>query len=477
MNSVDQVKAQGFSAATHSEAGSSGSIKSWLKAAAPRQRLIFPLVDGVILIIAVISILVLCDSSFSSLSFYVKPIYLIISVGVTLFSFYIFGLYDHAEDIRPLDAAYRLTKVIFIASVMNVFVCLAFGLENFLGYATLLFGILGWCIFLRHLIGLLILSKPHGRRVLIVANSDDSVNIARSLTQTEGSSYDLAGCIISDKSRLDSHDEFLTYGDEKDYLGAAEMSGASIIAMTDEEMANSNQEIYKCLDHGLEVVHLYSICERALGKLPLSRATFLIGDQKVNRPIFFIAKRMLDIITAVVGNTFLLLILLPVAIAIKTTSQGPIFYSQLRCGKNGRLFKLYKFRTMVVDAERNGPQWANTNDFRITSVGRFLRRTHIDEVPQYINLLRGDISLVGPRPERPEIIDTFKNKIPFFEYRHLVQPGITGWAQVNAPYASSIEAVKEKTQYDFFYIKNRCFFLDLIILLKTVKSVVQMRGQ
>ena len=132
---------------------------------------------------------------------------------------------------------------------------------------------------------------------------------------------------------------------------------------------------------------------------------------------------------------------------------------------------------MVVDAERNGPQWANTNDFRITSIGWFLRRTYIDEVPQYINLLRGDISLVGPRPERPEIMDTFKNKIPFFKYRHLVQPGITGWAQVNAPYASSIEAVKEKTQYDFFYIKNRCFFLDLIILLKTVKSVVQMRGQ
>lgn len=132
---------------------------------------------------------------------------------------------------------------------------------------------------------------------------------------------------------------------------------------------------------------------------------------------------------------------------------------------------------MVADAEANGPQWANINDFRITSVGRFLRRTHIDEVPQYINLLRGDISLVGPRPERPEILETYKKIIPFFEYRYLVKPGITGWAQVNAGYASTIEAAKEKIQYDFFYIKNRCFFLDLIIILKTVKSVIQMKGQ
>ena len=477
MNSVDRVETRSFSATAHSVSGTSGSIKSWLKAAIPQQRLIFPIVDSIILIIAVISIFVLCESSFSSLSFYVKPIYPIISVVITLFCFYIFGLYDHAEYIKPFDAAYRLTKVIFVASVMNVFVCLAFGLQNFLGYSTLLFSVLGWCIFLRHLIGLLILRKPVCKRVLIVANSDESVNIARSLAQNEGSLYDLAGCVVGDKSRLDDAGELLTYGDEKDFLGAAEMSGASIIAMTDEEMSNTPQEIYRCLEHGLEVAHLYGICEKALGKLPLSRATFLLGDQKVNRPIFFIAKRTLDLITAVVGNIFLLLILLPVAIAIKTTSPGPIFYSQIRCGKNGHLFMLYKFRTMVVDAERNGPQWANTNDFRITSVGRFLRRTHIDEVPQFINLLRGDISLVGPRPERPEIIDTFKKKIPFFEYRHLVQPGITGWAQVNAPYASSIEAAREKIQYDFFYIKNRCFFLDLIILLKTVKSVIQMRGQ
>ena len=477
MNSVDQVETHKFSDTANLVADSSGFIKSWFRAAIPRHRLIIPLVDCVILIIAVTSILVVYESSFSSLSFYVKPVYLAISVSVTLFSFYIFGLYDNTEYIKPLDAAYRLTKVVLVASVMNVFVCIFFGLNDILGYATLLFGILGWSIFLRHVISLFVLGRPSGRKVLIIGNSDESVNIARLLKQNGDSSYDLASCIVSDKSRLGADDDFLSYYGNKDLLGAAKMSNASIIAMTDEDMANSPQETYTCIEHGLEVANLYGICERALGKLPLSRATFLLGDQKVNRPIYFIAKRTLDIITAVFGNIFLLIILLPVAIAIKTTSQGPIFYSQVRCGKKGRLIKIHKFRTMVADAEANGPQWANINDFRITSVGRFLRRTHIDEVPQYINLLRGDISLVGPRPERPEILETYKKIIPFFEYRYLVKPGITGWAQVNAGYASTIEAAKEKIQYDFFYIKNRCFFLDLIIILKTVKSVIQMKGQ
>jgi len=188
-------------------------------------------------------------------------------------------------------------------------------------------------------------------------------------------------------------------------------------------------------------------------------------------------ERLLDILFGLVGLVLLSFLFLFAALAIKLTSPGPIFYTQKRVGKNGLPFTLYKFRTMVQDAEKEGPQWAKEKDTRITSVGRILRFTHLDELPQAINLLRGDISLVGPRPERPEFVQILEKEIPHYNLRHLVKPGIFGWAQLNLPYGDSVEDAAEKLKYDLYYIKHRSIFFDLLIVLRSIKIIVFAKGR
>ena len=177
----------------------------------------------------------------------------------------------------------------------------------------------------------------------------------------------------------------------------------------------------------------------------------------------------------------LIILLLPfmaiVALAIKLDSFGPVFYRQERVGLNGRRFTLLKFRSMVLDAEPDGrPVWAAERDARITRVGRFIRRTRIDELPQLFNVLCGDMGVIGPRPERPYFVDQLTPVIPFFSERHRIKPGITGWAQINCPYAASIEDAREKLSYDLYYINNQNFALDLVILISTVLVVISKWG-
>jgi len=158
-------------------------------------------------------------------------------------------------------------------------------------------------------------------------------------------------------------------------------------------------------------------------------------------------------------------------------NKGKLLYIQTRVGKNGKPFKIYKFRTMVKNAEKDGVKWADKNDHRVTSFGRFLRRSRLDEIPQFINVLKGDMSIIGPRPERPFFVKELSKVIPFYETRHTIKPGLSGWAQVNSRYGSSIEDSLVKLQYDLYYIKHRSFFLDINIIVKTLSTMVYYRGQ
>lgn len=190
-------------------------------------------------------------------------------------------------------------------------------------------------------------------------------------------------------------------------------------------------------------------------------------ESKINK----ILKRTFDIIFSFLGILITLILFPFIALIIKITSPGSVFYSQKRVGQNGRIFTLYKFRTMVQDAEKNGPEWVIGNDFRITKFGKFLRNTHLDELPQFYNILKGDISFVGPRPERPEFVALLKKEIPYYEIRHFIKPGLTGWAQIKYHYGASVEEAKEKLRYELYYIKNQSFIFDIAILLKTIQSV------
>ena len=195
------------------------------------------------------------------------------------------------------------------------------------------------------------------------------------------------------------------------------------------------------------------------------------------RRTYYLAKRAIDIAGCIIACILLLPLCLLAAILIKMTSKGPILFKQTRLGKNGSPFEIYKFRTMKVDAEKHtGPVWASQNDNRLIPVGNFLRKTHIDEIPQFINVLKGEMSIIGPRPERPFFVEQLKSQVPGYEKRLSVKPGITGLAQVWHRYDETIEDVKKKIKYDLLYIKNVCLWTDLRIMLRTFRVVITGEG-
>jgi sugar transferase (PEP-CTERM system associated) len=231
---------------------------------------------------------------------------------------------------------------------------------------------------------------------------------------------------------------------------------------------------------GVSFDHLASVYEEYTGKIAVDnlRPSWLIFSSGFKKSRASSAlKRAIDVVGAVVALTLAAPLILVVIVALKAISRGPVLYRQSRVGLLGRVFTIHKFRTMREDAEQvTGAVWASPNDPRITQVGRLLRRTRLDELPQLWNVLRGDMSLVGPRPERPEFVQDLSRKIPFYGQRHILRPGLTGWAQVKYTYAASVVDALEKLQYDLFYIKNMSVSLDMFILLLTIKTVIMRKG-
>ncbi len=231
------------------------------------------------------------------------------------------------------------------------------------------------------------------------------------------------------------------------------------------------QVIYKNLVTGTNIIDLSSFYELVFNKVPITELEeFWFLENLVNRQnIYDFFRISLEVLSALI----LAIILFPLAVIISTliklTSRGPVIFKQTRVGELGKTFTLYKFRSMKKNAEAQGAQWAKANDPRVTFLGKILRFSHFDEMPQLINIIKGDLSFVGPRPERPEFTEDLKKIIPYYELRHIVKPGITGWAQLNYRYGASVEDAYEKLQYDLYYIKNRSFWLDISIVIKTIK--------
>lgn len=193
--------------------------------------------------------------------------------------------------------------------------------------------------------------------------------------------------------------------------------------------------------------------------------------------LYLFFHRVFDIVFSVVGICCGILILPLIIVGNFFGNKGPLIYSQERVGKNGKIFKILKLRSMIVNAETNGAEWSKVNDVRITNFGKFLRRSRIDEIPQFLNIIKGEMSVIGPRPERPFFVNELSQAIPFYETRHIIRPGLTGWAQVKTLYGSSVDESLAKLQYDLYYIKRRSVFLDLNIMVKTLSTVLYYRGQ
>jgi exopolysaccharide biosynthesis polyprenyl glycosylphosphotransferase len=219
------------------------------------------------------------------------------------------------------------------------------------------------------------------------------------------------------------------------------------------------------------LVSLPDFYEYIFKRVPLSelRSSWLTNNITNRRPSYERIVRPLERLAALLMLLVFSPLFLLIALLIALTSPGGSVYRQKRIGKNGRIFTLYKFRTMRSDAEKDGARWSDKNDPRVTPIGKILRRTHIDELPQLVNILRGEVVFVGPRPERPEFATELSEKIPYYDIRHLVPPGITGWAQIHYRYGSSVEDAKRKLEFDLFYIKHRSLLLDARVILRTLK--------
>jgi sugar transferase (PEP-CTERM system associated) len=274
---------------------------------------------------------------------------------------------------------------------------------------------------------------------------------------------------------------FELLGKTKDLPGLAQdlRPDFVLIALADMRRALPAEELFECRLQGINVEDWPTFYERQTGKILVAnlRPSWLIfSDGFVKTNTTRMVKRAMDVGLALAGLVLSLPVMALVACAIKLDSKGPVLFRQKRVGERGRIFVVNKFRSMTVDAERDGAVWATAHDPRVTRVGRWIRLTRVDELPQFWNVLVGDMSFVGPRPERPEFVETLQREIPFYMGRHSVKPGITGWAQVRYCYAASVEDSMEKLQYDLYYIKNLSPLLDLVILLSTLQVVLFARG-
>ncbi|MEK6749943.1 MAG: TIGR03013 family XrtA/PEP-CTERM system glycosyltransferase [Pseudomonadota bacterium] len=252
-----------------------------------------------------------------------------------------------------------------------------------------------------------------------------------------------------------------------------------VVAVDDRRRAFPTEQLLDCKLSGVDVIDLLTFFERQLGRIKLDilhPSWFIFSDGFAHTLARRITKRIFDIAVSSILLIFAAPFMVLAMIVIVIDDPGPIFYGQVRVGDKWKLFRILKFRSMRVDAEKHGAQFATHNDPRITRVGRLLRKTRIDELPQLFTVLKGDMSFVGPRPERPEFVERFSEKIPYYADRHRVKPGLTGWAQICFPYGASDKDAMGKLEYDLYYVKNYSLFLDLLILLQTAEVILWGKG-
>ncbi|MBK6941093.1 MAG: TIGR03013 family PEP-CTERM/XrtA system glycosyltransferase [Planctomycetes bacterium] len=320
---------------------------------------------------------------------------------------------------------------------------------------------------------------PIADRVLMIGDAPIAAVIEHELHERRDPTYEIVGYVLpewtGDAGEKDGKTVLCGYGRIVETVKEHEIH--RVVVCLPERRGNLPVlELLNCKLQGVKVEEGELMYERVTGKIAVDRLrpSYLIFSEGFNRSKFtYLFKRGLDVVLALVGIVIAAPLALLTALAVKLDSRGPVLFSQPRVGKDGRIFTLYKFRSMRTDAEKDtGPVWAASDDDRVTRVGRVIRKIRLDEIPQLINVLRNEMSFVGPRPERPFFVEELKREIPFYTERLVVKPGVTGWAQINYRYGASKEDALQKLQFDLYYIKNMSIFLDVLILFRTIRVVL-----
>jgi exopolysaccharide biosynthesis polyprenyl glycosylphosphotransferase len=351
------------------------------------------------------------------------------------------------------------------------------------GFIISVFGLtLGWRLFY-----IRIFTAPQFmRRMLLVGAGETGSIMLKIINKIRPRPYIVVGVVDDDPLKIGKNIEnYEVFGgcDKLLQLICDHQITDLIVAISGQMHGGMFQALLDAQELGVEIIRMPVAYEELLHRVPIRylEAEWILRsfvDKARSETFSEMIKRALDILGGLVGMILLIVLFPFVSFAIMLESGKPILYRQVRMGRGGQLYNIFKFRTMVQDAEADGqPQWAEENDRRATKVGLFLRKTHIDEIPQFYNVLHGEMSLVGPRAERPELVEWFQKHVPFYRARLLVRPGMTGWAQVNQQYASTIDETIEKLEYDLYYIKHRNLLLDLVIMLRTPATVLGFRGR
>ncbi len=382
--------------------------------------------------------------------------------------FYIAGLYD----LRRLRNNLDFIKTLFLCIVVNAALAIAlfylipaFGIapKTNLFIFVVIFTIIE--MFWRRSLNRAMAFGEAPNRTLIIGNGVIAAEIRKTITENPQLGYAIKAD-VEEKTAYAAPQEIRTIA-QREHINLIVISGhlkqePKLVAI-----------LYELFGSGLIVTDMTSLYEIIMRKVPLTEIeeTWFLENIARDTRFYDPLKRASELIEALVLGIVLLPVEIIIALLVRLTSRGPIIYQQIRVGEKGKEFMFYKFRTMRVDAEKDGAQWAVKNDRRTTPIGGFLRKSHLDELPQLWNIIRGDLSFVGPRPERPEFVAKLEERIPYYEARLFIKPGITGWAQINHRADLTDADVVEKLQYDIYYLKNRSPILDWAIILKTIKSL------
>jgi sugar transferase (PEP-CTERM system associated) len=408
----------------------------------------------------------------------------IIVVVVCLICFYCNELYDLSTSLGRFERVLRIEQSLGVATLLLGVLYFLFP-SLLLGRGVFLIGMV--------LVAALITSSRNLldkawqftaplQRVVILGTGQTAVEIARELSRREDLSLKLEGFVGGMSEPQEEIFGHRVLGPTCDMEGIAKRHGISriIVALEDQRGALPTRELVTLRVQGIRVEDASTALAALTGRVSLRTVKpswFVFSEGFHRSPGSALLKRILDLVGGFVGLVVSMPIMILLAIAIKLDSKGPVIYRQTRVGRMGRNFEVLKFRSMRTDAEsENGAQWATENDPRITTLGRFLRRYRLDEFPQFVNVIRGEMSFVGPRPERPVFVEELKKRIPYYDERHSVRPGLTGWAQTQYCYGASVEDAFIKLEYDLFYLKNLSITFDLAIVFQTIRIVLGGRG-
>ncbi|AXT20736.1 exopolysaccharide biosynthesis polyprenyl glycosylphosphotransferase [Flavobacteriaceae bacterium AU392] len=400
----------------------------------------------------------------------------------------IFELYDLQKSSK-LDSAFKTITLTISVTTLFYFLTPILTpslpekrIEIFYFYLTIIASIFIW----RFLYVTFIVSPRFYKRVVVIGEISNIDAIIKTINESDPN-YKIVGFVNSEPP----HQYAIRFNGIKEYwpgklVEAIQKENINEIVVAIYNSENITPEIYNelttLLEKGFKIREYTQVFEEITKRVPVQFVgkdfyRYFPFSRSNQNKLYMIYHRFMDIIVSLIGIVLGIILLPFIFIGNLIGNKGALIYTQVRIGKDGEPFTVYKYRTMIPNAESSGAKWADKNDSRVTSFGRFLRKSRLDEIPQFVNVLLGDMSIIGPRPERPFFVKELSQIIPFYETRHSIKPGLSGWAQVNTNYGSTVEDSLTKLQYDLYYIKHRSFFLDLNIIVKTLSTVIHYRGQ